>query len=64
VNEDQIKYMQAVNRQKLDQSPHRVVLVERLSTCYRLTTASGIVTYLNSETGAEWFPLAVCGKDP
>ena len=39
MNDEQIKYMQAVNRQKWDRAPNRVVLIERLHEYYRYTMA-------------------------
>jgi hypothetical protein len=60
--DDQTKYWQAYHRQQWDKLPNRIVLIERLHDCYKLTTANGIVTLTTLECGAKLFPVALCGN--
>ncbi len=62
MNEEQIKYMQAVNRQKWDRAPNRVVLIERLSEYYRYTMADGSTLLLDMAWGIEHHAIALCGN--
>jgi hypothetical protein len=64
MNEEQIKYMQAVNRQKWNTAPNRVVLIERLPDCYRLTTADRRVFHTDVAWGLKNHPIALCGREP
>ena len=62
LNDEQIKYMQAVNRQKWDRAPNRVVLIERLHEYYRYTMADGSTLLPDMAWGIEHHPIALCGN--
>lgn len=54
--------MQAVNRQKWDRAPNRVVLIERLPDCCRYTRADGKVMLVSLEWGIQQHPIVLCGQ--
>lgn len=62
MTDEQIKYMQAVNRQKWHKAPNRVVLIERLQDWYRYTTADGRVMHLDMQWGIKHHPIVICGN--
>ena len=60
--DEQIKYMQAVNRQKWATAPNRVVLVERLHDRFRYTMADRSTLDLDLAWGIEHHPIVLCGN--
>jgi hypothetical protein len=62
MTEEETKYMQAVNRQKWDKAPNRVVLIERLPDRYRYTMADRSTLDLDLGWGTKQHPIALCGQ--
>lgn len=63
MTDEQLKYMQAVNRQQWDKAGNRVVLIERLPHCYRYTTADGDVMHVDLSWGIKHHPIVLCGRE-
>ncbi len=61
MSEEELKYQRALNWQH-HQRLYRVVKVERLPDCYRLTRADGEEFTINNEWGLKQYPIAICGN--